>query len=223
MIVAFDLEGTLVDGELFPAIGEELGIGHQLEAITARAMDGRIDYASSVIRRVGLIKGTSIDTIKEISKHIPVQTGAYRTVDAVKTFGAHPIIVTGGFAELADRVAERLGIDYVACNNLIVEDGIVMGVQTPILTGEEKRDKLIALSRWLGVPLSRCAAIGDGSNDVLMLKAAGLGIGFGDRKCIQGSDHVVKTGNLADAIPLLRTHLTNQKWAESPVPTQVLD
>jgi phosphoserine phosphatase len=223
MIVAFDLEGTLVDGELFPAIGEELGIGRQLEALTAQAMDGRIDYASSVIRRVDLITGTSIDRIKEISRSIPLQRGAYETVGAVKSLGAHPVIVTGGFAELADRVAERLGIDYVACNRLIAEDGAVTGVQTPILTGEDKRDRLIALSKWLGVPLGRCAAIGDGSNDVLMLRAAGLGIGFGNRECIQGLDYIVKTGNLADAIPLLRTHLTKQKWVESPVQTQVSD
>ncbi len=128
MIVAFDLEGTLVDGELFPAIGEELGIGRQLEALTAQAMDGRIDYASSVIRRVDLITGTSIDRIKEISRSIPLQRGTYETVDTVKSLGAHPVIITGGFAELADRVAERLGIDYVACNRLITEDGVVTGV-----------------------------------------------------------------------------------------------
>lgn len=97
MIVAFDLEGTLVDGELFPAIGEELGIGRQLEALTAQAMDGRIDYASSVIRRVDLITGTNIDRIKEISRSIPLQRGAYETVDTVKSLGGHPVIITGGF------------------------------------------------------------------------------------------------------------------------------
>ena len=215
MIVAFDLEGTLVNGELFPAIGMELGIGRQLEALTAQAMDGRIDYASSVIRRVDLIKGTSIDTIKEISRSIPLQRGAYETVDAVKSLGAQPVIVTGGFAELADRVAYRLGVEYVACNRLTTEDGLVTGVQIPILTGEGKRDRLIALSKWLGVPLSCCAAIGDGSNDVPMLRAAGLSVGFGDRECIQGSDHIVKTGNLADAIPFLRRHLTHQSLALS--------
>ncbi len=216
MIVAFDLEGTLVDGELFPAIGNELGIGRQLEALTAQAMDGRIDYASSVVRRVGLIRGTSIDTIKDLSKRLPLQRGAYEVIDAVKDYGGHPVIVTGGFAELADRVAHRLGIEYVACNRLITEDGVVTGVHTPILTGEGKRERLIALSKWLGVPLRRCVAIGDGSNDVPMLRAAGLSIGFGDRDCVREADYVVKTGNVADAIPLLRRHLTNQKWTELP-------
>jgi phosphoserine phosphatase len=223
MIVAFDLEGTLVDGELFPAIGEELGIGRQLEALTAQAMDGRIDYASSVIRRVEFITGTGINRIMEISRGLPIQRGAYITVDAVKSLGAQPVIVTGGFSQLADRVAYRLGIEHVACNNLIVENGLVTGVHTPILTGEGKRERLTALSRWLGVPLSRCAAIGDGSNDVPMLKAAGLSIGFGDRECVQGSDYVVRTGNLADAIPFLRAHLENQSLDLShPTPKTVL-
>jgi len=186
-------------------------------------MDGRIDYASSVIRRVELITGTGIDRIMEISRGLSIQRGAYIAVDAVKTLGAQPVIVTGGFSQLADRVAYRLGIEHVACNNLIVEDGLVTGVQTPILTGEGKRDRLTALSRWFGVPLSRCAAIGDGSNDVPMLKAAGLSIGFGDRKCIQGSDYVVRTGNLADAIPFLRAHLENQSLNLShPTPKTVL-
>ena len=218
MIVAFDLEGTLVDGELFPAIGEELGIGRQLEALTAQAMDGRIDYASSVIRRVDLITGTNIDRIKEISRSIPLQRGHMRRWTLSSRSGGIQSSSREA-SELADRVAERLGIDYVACNRLITEDGVVTGVQTPILTGEDKRDRLIALSKWLGVPLGRCAAIGDGSNDVLMLRAAGLGIGFGDRECIQGLDHIVKTGNLADAVPLLWTHLTKQKWVESPAQT----
>ncbi len=142
MIVAFDLEGTLVDGELFPYIG------------------------------------------------------------------GHPVIITGGFAELADRVAAKLGVEYVACNRLMVEDGVVVGVQTPILTREGKRDRLEALSNWLGVPLNRCVAIGDGSNDVPMLKAAGLGIGFGNRECVNVADCVVNTGTLADAIPHIRKHLT---------------
>ena len=218
MIVAFDLEGTLVDGELFPSIGEELGIGRQLAALTAQAMDGGIDYSSSVIRRVELIKGTSISRIEAISRTLPLQRGAYMAVDAVKACGAHPVIITGGFAQLADRVAAKLGVEYVACNRLIVENGVVAGVQTPILTGEGKKDRLTALANWLGVPLSDCVAIGDGSNDVPMLKVAGLGIGFGDRECVQIADLVIRD-TLANAIPYLVRHLTgmNRSRAETLV------
>ncbi len=109
MIIAFDLEGTLVDGELLPAIVDELGIRQKLEALTAQAMDGEVDYASSLIKRIELIRGTSIHRVIEISRGLPLQRGALEAVDQVRLLGAHPIIITGGFSVLAGQIARRLG------------------------------------------------------------------------------------------------------------------
>ena len=207
MIIAFDLEGTLVDGELLPAIGDELGIRQKLEALTAQAMDGEVDYASSLIKRIELIGGTSIHRIIEISMELPLQRGALEAVDQVRLLGAHPIIITGGFSVLAGQIARRLGVKYYSSNRFIVENGVIEGVRTPILDENEKRLKLKALASWLGVPIQRCVAIGDGANDVPMLKEVGLGIGFGDRESVRCADELVKSGDLRDVIPLIREHL----------------
>ena len=207
MIIAFDLEGTLVDGELLPAIGDELGIRQKLEALTAQAMDGEVGFASSLSQRIELIRGTSIHRVNDISMELPLQRGALEAVDQVRQLGAHPIIITGGFNVLAGQIARRLGVKYFASNHFIVENGRIEGVMTPILNEQEKRLKLTALASWLGVPMQRCVAIGDGANDVPMLKAAGLGIGFGDRECVRCADEVVTSGDLRDIIPVIRDHL----------------
>ncbi len=215
MIVAFDLEGTLVDGELLPCIGNDVGVRQRLEALTSQAMDGEVGFASSLSQRVELIRGTSIYRVIQLSMDLPLQRGALEAVDQVKLLGAHPVIITGGFSILAGQIARRLGIKYVACNRFKVFNGRIEGVQTPIVDEEQKRLKLRALASWLGVPVERCVAIGDGANDVPMLMEAGLGIGFGERTCVRKADEVITTGDLRDIIPMIKIHNENGWIKES--------
>lgn len=221
MIIAFDLEGTLVDGELLPAIGEEAGVRQKLEALTAQAMDGEVDFTSSLSQRIELIRGTSIHRVIEISMGLPLQRGALEAVDQIRLLGAHPIIVTGGFSVLAGQIARRLGIKYVACNRFMVENGVITGLRAPVIDEEMKRLKLKALASWLGVPIQRCVAVGDGANDIQMLKEAGLGIGFGDRECVKCADEVVNSGDLRDLVPLIRDHLHSTRTMNLSHPTAV--
>ena len=204
MIVAFDLEGTLIDAELFPALGEKLGNKAQLDDITNRAMNGEIDFASSLQQRVGLIKGLSISEAQQIAGSLSLSRGAEETVSGVKRLGGIPIIVTGGFDILANRAAYLLGIEYVCCNGFKLQDGYITGIQNPIITGKSKAEKLLGLARWLGVNPNQCVSVGDGANDIEMMKATGLSIAYnGRQKVKETAKKSVEAGDLRRILPII--------------------
>lgn len=204
MIVAFDLEGTLIDAELFPALGEKLGNKAQLDDITNRAMNGEIDFTSSLQQRVGLIKGLSISEAQQIAGSLSLSRGAEETVSGVKRLGGIPIIVTGGFDILAHRAAYLLGIEYVCCNGFKLQDGYITGIQNPIITGKSKAEKLLGLARWLGVNPNQCVSVGDGANDIEMMKATGLSIAYnGRQKVKETAKKSVEAGDLRRILPII--------------------
>ena len=204
MIVAFDLEGTLIDAELFPALGEKLGNKAQLDDITNRAMNGEIDFTSSLQQRVGLIKGLSISEAQQIAGSLSLSRGAEETVSGVKRLGGIPIIVTGGFDILAHRAAYLLGIEYVCCNGFKLQDGYITGIQNPIITGKSKAEKLLGLARWLGVNPDQCVSVGDGANDIEMMKATGLSIAYnGRQKVKETAKKSVEAGDLRRILPII--------------------
>ena len=194
MIVAFDLEGTLVDGELFPALGEHAGNRAVLDDITDRAMRGELDYLTSLEQRVNVIRGIPIETVREVAESLSISKGARETVSRVKRMGGTPIMETGGFDVLAERVAPHLGIEYVCCNRFKTQNGRVAGVREPVITGEGKAEKLLALANWLNVNPRNCVAVGDGANDILMMKAAGLSIAYNGREKVRETANVSVEG-----------------------------
>jgi len=204
LIVAFDLEGTLIDAELFPALGEKLGNKAQLDDITNRAMKGEIDFTSSLHQRVGLIKGLSISEAQRIAGSLNLSHGAEETVSGVKRLGGVPIIVTGGFDILAHRAAYLLGIEYVCCNKFKLQDGCITGIHPPIITGKGKAEKLLGLASWLGVKPDQCVAVGDGANDIEMMRATGLSIAYNGRpKVRETAKKSVEGGDLRYILPII--------------------
>lgn len=181
MIVAFDLEGTLVDGELFPALGKCIGMKPALDDITDRAMRGELDFSASLNMRMELVHGMSLETVRMVAESLSLSKGAKETVFEIKRLGCIPIIITGGFHVLANRVAHKLGIEYVCCNRFKIEDNCITGVIEPMVTGKGKAEKLLGLASWLGIKPSNCVAVGDGANDIDMMKAIGLSIAFNGR------------------------------------------
>ncbi|MCB2172124.1 phosphoserine phosphatase SerB [archaeon] len=204
MIVAFDLEGTLIDAELFPVLGERLGNKAQLDDITNRAMNGEIDFTSSLYQRVGLIKGLSISEAQRIAGSLSLSRGAEETVSGVKRLGGIPIIITGGFDILAKRAAYLLGIEYVCCNKFNIEEGIITGIDQPIITGKGKAEKLLGLASWLGISPEHCVSVGDGANDIEMMRATGLSIAYNGRPRVREIAKVsVEGGDLRRILPII--------------------
>ena len=194
MIVAFDLEGTLVDGELFSALGKYAGNKPILDDITDRAMKGELDYRTSLEQRIEKVRGISIETVREVAESLSMSKGAEETISMVKRMGGIPIIVTGGFDVLAERVAYLLGIDYFCCNRFKTENGCITGLQEPLITGAGKAEKLLGLASWLGINPRRCVSVGDGANDIQMMKATGLSIAYNGKEKVRETASVTVDG-----------------------------
>ncbi len=183
-------------------LGLILGIGPRIAAITRRAMNGEIDFAAALEARVGLLTGTDSRVLDEAAARIRPMPGARAMVAAMRRSGAMTALVTGGFAIFADRVAAELGFERVTANRLeIAGDRVTGRVLPPIVTGETKRQTLVALAAELGIPLSRTIAVGDGANDLAMLAAAGLGVAYRAKPRVAAAarwrlDHADLTGLL---------------------------
>lgn len=217
MIVAFDLEGTLVDAELFPALGELTGNHAALMDATEKAMSGEMDFMDSLEARLRLIKGSSIDSVSSVADRLPLQRGARATVKTLKRLGCVPAIITGGFDVLAYRAAHELGITYVACNRFRVENGCVTGMMEPVVTAEAKSMRLKALAGWLGEDPARCVTVGDGANDVDMMDAAGLSIAFNGRPIVKAhADVSVESKDLRDVLPHITRYVNGNHGANQP-------
>jgi phosphoserine phosphatase len=209
LIVAFDLEGTLVDAELFPALGLRNGRKPALDDITDKAMRGDLDFRASLDTRLNLVRGMSIETVRTVAESLSLSHGAMETVSTVKRLGGVPIIITGGFNILADRIAHQLGIEYVCCNRFKVEDGYITGVMEPVVTGEAKAEKLLAIASWLGVKPSCCVAVGDGANDIQMMKATGLSIAYNGReKVCEAANVSIRGKDLRLTLPYIEEFTT---------------
>lgn len=180
-VVVTDVDSTLIRDEVIELIADAVGPDARahVEAVTARAMRGELDFAASLVERVRMLEGVPASVLDDVARSVTVTDGVQELVDAVHASGGIVGAVSGGFHEVLDPLAERLGLDRTLANRLGVDRGHLTGlVVGPIVDAAAKRD---ALHRWAAehdVPLSATVAIGDGANDLLMLEDAGVGVAF---------------------------------------------
>ncbi|MFZ5782792.1 MAG: phosphoserine phosphatase SerB [Pseudomonadota bacterium] len=174
-----DMESTVIANEMLDELAEFLGLRERIAAITARAMNGEIDFAGALEERVGLLKGLETARLDEAARRIRYTRGGATLVATMRKHGARCALVSGGFTHFTKLVHERLGFDFSAANVLRHDGGILSGtVERPILGKEAKFATLQKLAAEQGIPTTDAAAVGDGANDLPMLKAAGLGVAF---------------------------------------------
>lgn len=175
-----DMDSTIIQQECIDELADLAGLGDEISGITQAAMRGDIDFAQSIKTRVALLEGLPTATIETVlSKRISLMPGARTLVATMKEHGAFCALVTGGFTNVAHRVAEAVGFDETRANVLEVLDGALSGrVVEPILGPEGKREALSAIARQLNIPLEDTLAVGDGANDLCMIRAAGLGVAY---------------------------------------------
>ena len=178
-LLVCDMDMTIVDAETLDEVAAMLGIGEQIAAITTRAMHGEIDFDAALSERIAMLAGQPEQVFHDVVGHLRLNRGAEQLLTAARAAGVHTILVSGGFAQVAEPVARRLGFDEVHCNHLEVESGKLTGkVHSPIVNADFKCNLLQQRAQSLKLPLSDCCAIGDGANDLPMLRAAGLGIAY---------------------------------------------
>ena len=173
-----DMDSTMIGQECIDELAAEAGVGELVSAITARAMNGELDFEGALIERVGLLAGLDMAVIERLlAERITPAPGGAALVRTMKANGAHTVLVSGGFTAFAERVAERLGFDESQSNVLEVAEGRLTGeVRRPILGRNAKAEMLARTARRLGVDAQEVIAAGDGANDLGMLSRAGMGV-----------------------------------------------
>ena len=173
-----DMDSTMIQQECIDELADQAGVGARVKEITARAMNGELDFDGALKERVGLLKGLGVGVIDQVLKErITLMPGGKVLVATMKAQGGHAALVSGGFTAFTAQVGMMLGFDENRANTLIVEDGKLTGeVGMPILGKQAKVDALEQITQRLGIGEADVMAVGDGANDLGMLHRAGLGV-----------------------------------------------
>ncbi len=179
-VICFDMDSTLIQAEVIDELARYNGVYDQVQEITARAMRGEIDFKESFIERVSLLKGMDATKVQEIAENLPMTEGIERLFTTLKMMGYKIAILSGGFMFFGRYLQQKFGLDYVYANQLEVgPDGKLTGRHLgDIVDANRKAELLKLIAQVENVNILQTVAVGDGANDLQMLRTAGLGIAF---------------------------------------------
>ncbi|EDN05519.1 hypothetical protein HCAG_02122 [Histoplasma mississippiense (nom. inval.)] len=189
-LAVFDMDSTLIQEEVIDEIARFIGLEKEVSELTMLAMNGELDFSASLKARVGLLKGVPADVFERLKSTITISPGARELCSALKTLGYKMAVVSGGFQPLADWLAGELGLDYAFANHLEI-DNITQSLTGnlmpgyPIIDAARKRHILRTLAADNGISMMQTLVVGDGANDLLMLKEAGLGVAWRAKTKVQ--------------------------------------
>lgn len=185
-LIVFDVDSTLIQGEVIEMLAERVGAGEAVAAITDAAMRGEIDFAESLHQRVATLAGLPADVLDEVGAELELTAGARTTIRTLRRLGFHCGVVSGGFRQVIDPLAHELMLDFVAANELEIIDGKLTGrVVGEVIDRAGKAKALRDFAQQAGVPMEQTVAVGDGANDIDMLTAAGLGVAFNAKPALR--------------------------------------
>lgn len=204
-LVVFDVDSTLIKDEVIELLAESAGKKAEVAAITEAAMRGELDFASSLHERVATLRNLPESVLIEAYSKVRITDGVRELIDAVHSAGGKVGAVSGGFAQILEPLAEQLNLDFYRANLLEVVDGHLTGkVIGPVI---DRRAKAQALMEWcsqLGLKVIHSLAVGDGANDLDMMKLSGLSVAFNAKPQVrQSADLVVAGDSLSALIPVI--------------------
>ena len=204
-LCVMDVDGTLLLEEVIDLLGREAGREEEISLITSRAMRGELDFESSLRKRVSLLEGLPVSVFDKVFNSIHLTPNAQEFISILQKNGILVGLLSGGFTPIVARLAKSLGIAYFSANQLEVKEGLLTGkLVGQIINPEVKKDTLEQWREELKLSKDRTVAIGDGANDLLMLKSAGLGIAFCAKEVLKKEipNHVDKRDFL-EVLPLI--------------------
>jgi phosphoserine phosphatase len=185
-LIVFDVDSTLIQGEVIEMLAERVGKEAEVAAVTEAAMRGELDFAESLHRRVATLAGLPEEVLEDVAEQLELTPGARTTIRTLRRLGFHCGVVSGGFRQVIEPLAAELMLDYVAANHLEIVDGKLTGrVIGPIVDRPGKAKALRDFASQAGVPMEQTVAVGDGANDIDMLAAAGLGVAFNAKPALR--------------------------------------
>ena len=204
-LCVMDVDGTLILEEVIDLLGREAGCEEEIAQLTSQAMRGELDFESSLRKRVSLLEDLSISVFDKVFNSIHLSPNVQEFISILQKKGILVGLVSGGFTPIVERLAKSLGIAYFSANQLEVKDGLLTGkLVGQIISPEVKKETLEKWRKELKFSKERTIAIGDGANDLLMLKSAGLGIAFCAKEVLKQEipNHVDKRDFL-EVLPLI--------------------
>jgi phosphoserine phosphatase len=185
-----DMDSTIITGETLDELADFAGLKERIAAITARAMNGELDFKAALRERVAMLKGLPVTALEQTWQRVRLTPGAAELVATMRAYGAVTALVSGGFSFFTGRVAALVGFDLHR-SNVLLDDGATLtgAVAEPILDRHAKVATLRELAARDGLPLSATLAVGDGANDLDMLREAGLGVAFRAKPIVAVAAH----------------------------------
>ena len=208
-LVVFDLDNVIIDGEAIDEIGKLANVEDEIAEITEKAMQGEIDFETSIKDRVKLLEGTSIEEIEKVADELPLMPGAEESINTLEEKDLDVAIISGSFDVVAEKIKDKLGVDAVYTNSFSVEDGKLTGEVTGPLVSGSKLDVLNDHVEKAGITLDDVVAVGDGANDISMIESAGCGIAFNAKDSVKEiADIVVEEKDLTKVLDEIVNQLT---------------
>jgi phosphoserine phosphatase len=204
-LVVLDVDSTLIEDEVIELLADAAGTREAVADVTFRAMNGELDFAESLRERVATLAGLPESVFAEVSARVTVTRGVTQMIAGVHAAGGKVAVVSGGFHEVIDPLAERLGLDHWRANRLEVADGRLTGqVIPPVVDALAKAEALQEWADAAGIPIAQTIAVGDGANDLPMMALAGLSVGFDAKAPVRDvADVLLDARDLSMLLPLL--------------------
>jgi phosphoserine phosphatase len=204
-LVVLDVDSTLIENEVIELLAEENGTLDLVAAITADAMNGLLDFESSLRSRVSALSGLTASDFDSVRARIRITAGVPEMIAGVHAAGGRVGVVSGGFHEIIDPIAEELGLDYWRANRFEFGDGVhITGLKGPIIDAQAKASTLREWAEDFEIPLSQTIAVGDGANDLAMMAITGLAVGFDAKAPVRDEANLIMDRrDLSQLLPLL--------------------
>ena len=185
-LVVFDVDSTLIQGEVIEMLGAHAGVEPEVRQITEAAMRGELNFSESLDQRVSLLEGLPASVLDDVAATLELTPGARTTIRTLKRMGFRCGVVSGGFTQVIAKLVDELELDFAVANELEIVDGKLTGrVVGDVVDRAGKAKALRRFAEEYDIPLAQCVAVGDGANDIDMLSAAGMGVAFNAKPALR--------------------------------------